>query len=243
MPPPDYIYKYQALSAHSLASLLNGTIWMAKPCTFNDPFDCALMLDKGKMKESIAFAVSQAIERFNPMGPMPNSVFDAPPGDAETFNDYREKTYKMVQKRGFCSFSAVPDHLLMWSHYADQHRGVCVEYDCREGTAMRTHLSPVKYEDEMPSLSMSDLHHSNTFEPLWLTKAKPWAYEQEWRLQWSEGNCSIPAPSDVTAVIFGARMPEAERTMVATALRHQKDIQFKEARLRDGHFLIDIVDL
>lgn len=216
---------------------------MAKPSTFNDPFDCALMLDKGKLKESLRFAVSQGIERFNPMGPMPNSIFDVLPGDTETFDDYREKTYKMIQERGFCSFSAVPDHLLMWSHYANQHRGLCVEYDCREGTAMRTHLLPVKYENEMPSLSISDLHNSNTFEPLWLTKAKPWAYEQEWRLQWSEGNISIPAPSNVTAVIFGARMPEAERAMVATALRHQKNIQFKEARLREGHFSIDIIDI
>jgi len=42
MVTPNFLYKYQSLSAHSLAALTNNTIWLAKPTSFNDPFDCAI---------------------------------------------------------------------------------------------------------------------------------------------------------------------------------------------------------
>lgn len=29
---------------------------------------------------------------------------------------------------GCCSFSTNPKNLLMWSHYADEHKGLCIEY-------------------------------------------------------------------------------------------------------------------
>ena len=36
-------------------------------------------------------------------------------------------------------------------------------------------------------------------------------------------------------------MPEADRFMLAYALRHESDIEFKEARLKEGQFAIEVV--
>jgi hypothetical protein len=35
-------------------------------------------------------------------------------------------------------------------------------------------------------------------------------------------------------------MPEAERTMVSYALRHNKNVQFKEAILSEGAFAVEL---
>ena len=56
-----------------------------------------------------------------------------------------------------CSFSAVNDSLLMWSHYGDNHRGFCIEYDL--GTLSAEHffcknLYPVFYAKEFYSLRL-----------------------------------------------------------------------------------------
>ena len=45
-----------------------------------------------------------------------------------------------------CCFSAINDSLLMWTHYADNHKGYCIEYDLEalnEDHAFRTNLYPV----------------------------------------------------------------------------------------------------
>lgn len=33
---------------------------------------------------------------------------------------------------GMCSFSEVYDHELMWAHYADQFKGMCISYSLRK---------------------------------------------------------------------------------------------------------------
>lgn len=239
---PDFLYKYESLSAHSLASLINNTIWLAKPGSFNDPFDCAITLDRKKYKQSIMHAITVAIERAEPKGLRPEHLQDIWPGDKEAFEDFRNHILEMVQNMGICAFSALPNHMLLWSHYANNHRGFCVEYDFREGTKLRGLAREVKYEDSMPSLSTADFARDKekSLDALWLTKARCWSYEQEWRVMMTEGNKTYESPT-VLSIIFGARMPESERVMVAEALRHQSDIAFKEARLAEGEFLIEII--
>ena len=71
MEAPEFLYIYQPLTAYSLASLVNNTIWLAKPSTFNDPFDCAITLDRQKYKQSVMHAVRVAMERAKPAGLKP----------------------------------------------------------------------------------------------------------------------------------------------------------------------------
>ena len=242
---PDFLYKYQTMTAYTLAALTNNTVWLAKPKTFNDPFDCAITLDSQRYKESVIHAITVAMERAKPNGLRPEHLQDIWPDDKEAFEDFREKLRNLFQEIGIFSFSAVPNHMLMWSHYTDHHRGFCVEYDCRKGTELRALAHKVRYKGTVPSLTAADFALPNNeaaFETMWLTKAKCWSYEKEWRVMMNEGGKNYQAPSSIVAVIFGARMPESDRIMVAQALRHQEEIRFKEAILKEGHFSIEIVD-
>lgn len=244
MGTPNFLYRYQPLTAYSLASLVNNTIWLAKPATFNDPFDCAISLDRQKYEQSVLHAVSVAMERAKPEGLKPEHLYDIWPGDREAFEQFRSQLSEMIQNMGICSFSATSNHLLMWSHYADHHRGFCVEYDNREGTGLRQYAREVRYEDSVPSLTSADFappDNDAAIDALWLTKAKCWLYEEEWRVMMHEGNKPYLAPSAIASVIFGARMPEQDRNMISRALRHQPNIEFKEARLKEGQFSIEVV--
>ena len=43
--PSGKLYKYRSITEHSLSNLKNGTLYCAKPSSFNDPFDCQIGLD------------------------------------------------------------------------------------------------------------------------------------------------------------------------------------------------------
>ena len=90
----------------------------------------------------------------------------------------------------FCA-SRTPSNLLMWAHYAEQHRGAVLGF--RPDVArdsMLTQILPVAYSDRRPSLlDESDLLARPTPESaasanrrLYLTKSSEWSYEQELRL-------------------------------------------------------------
>lgn len=243
---PSHLYKYQRLTAHSLASVLNDTVWLSKPTAFNDPFDCAITLSEEKFEESRNHAVagiaqkqgisSEKLVQFN------EEFFK---DDLAAYEQLRTSLRSELQTIGILSLSAIPDHILMWSHYADHHKGFCIEYDCSEGTQLKKLATQVTYAEEIPLFSSADIADGKTssfIDVAIFTKAAQWKYEQEWRLFAIEGGRSYQAPSNVTSLIFGARMSSDEKIMMHRSLRHKEGILFKQALVRDDRFGITITD-
>ena len=64
------------------------------------------------------------------------------------------KLYKILdQSFGVLCLSKCPDDILLWSHYADSHRGLCLEFDVAGYSEVFPRLHAVKYADEYPDIS------------------------------------------------------------------------------------------
>ena len=243
---PRSLYRFCSLSAYTLGSLMNRTLWLAKPDTFNDPFDCAITLDRTRFKESIFHAVAVALERSKESGMSRQSLEGVFQGDKEAFEKLRSNLLSLTREMGICCFSARSTHVLMWSHYADHHKGFCVEYDSGPGTDLRELAHQVRYSNTLPSLSLENFAPSrreDALDTMWLTKAAYWKYEKEWRVMMPKGNRNYNAPSRVRSVTFGVRMSESDRVLVQQSLRHEEGIRFKQATLVDGRFLLRVSPL
>jgi hypothetical protein len=78
---------------------------------------------------------------------------------------------------GCLSLSATPKNILMWSHYAHNHKGYVIGFDAQHEYFGRT-VRPVVYSDIRPSHNPLEEHHSGE---IFYTKSKDWSYEQEHR--------------------------------------------------------------
>ena len=87
----------------------------------------------------------------------------------------------------------------MWSHYANHHKGFCIEYDIEQiphGDMRRKMLFQVIYSDAMfyctkflaPKVK-KDLSTFNNLYPILqaIYKSPEWIYEMEWRLVFIAG--------------------------------------------------------
>ena len=90
------------------------------------------------------------------------------------------------QHVGIMCLNEVPDSILMWGHYTDNHRGFVVGFDSDHAffSKRKTRedefgfLRQVNYQRERPRVVLSD-----TSSPIWFnTKSDQWAYEKEWRM-------------------------------------------------------------
>lgn len=125
--------------------------------------------------------------------------------------------------RGVCCFSAVIDNPLLWSHYADQHRGVCIGYSLARVPKPKLHK--VVYGGNRAvatsliarALLENDHEAHNLLDrDVLLRKAPPWRYEREWRLL---GNKGVQDSSlELADVTFGLRCPEALKHALVSAL-------------------------
>jgi hypothetical protein len=85
----------------------------------------------------------------------------------------------MLTKHGVISFTEIPDNLLMWAHYADEHRGIVIEIDrehafFNDEYSFSGNLHRVLYRK-------SRLSKFTTYFAPYLYKSDEWQYEKEHR--------------------------------------------------------------
>lgn len=72
----------------------------------------------------------------------------------------------------------------MWAHYADEYKGICVEYDALEllkYTAGK--LGPIIYRDNALSIEITDdVEFLKILRRILFSKKNHWKYEKEWRV-------------------------------------------------------------
>jgi Protein of unknown function (DUF2971) len=93
----------------------------------------------------------------------------------------------------------------MWSHYADSHKGICLEFDL-EAAGPKTVVLPVVYVADALVGKFSDVESlSKTMTAALYHKCTDWAYEQEWRLIRLDGSGPKQFPPRMlSGIIFGS---------------------------------------
>jgi len=109
-------FKYRSIDKRFVDALITSSLYFAPRATLNDPFDCNI---------DITGAVKRAIEQGNSEQKSLLTRFQANEIDTN-------KLQEGVDKLGICSFSLDAENTVMWSHYSEDHKGVCVRYNFPE---------------------------------------------------------------------------------------------------------------
>lgn len=232
-PEVKHLYKYYAYNENSLSVLINKKIWVAKPESFNDPYDCdynfSPNVDEKTLKE-ISKQTNSNIE-------------DIKIATTETMKILKER----FGNAGVFSMSEKNNSILMWSHYADQHKGFCIGFDRESDSILGKDdaTKPVQYKNDYPYIEMFDQTGKMNeffFEKMFFVKASDWVHEKEWRFVCSDGDSERQMPSNISSIIFGLKMPQKHRTTIKNILSGQ-GISYKVAEKVDKQFEIRIIDL
>ncbi|WP_213305999.1 DUF2971 domain-containing protein [Paraburkholderia sacchari] len=175
--------------------------------------------------------------------------------EAKIYHDMVSKSSEAF-KDGFkvCSFSERNDSTLMWSHYADYHKGFCVEYSLQNTTSvdyLARFMYPVIYSEHPFDATESALRvGADTFNNLYLNKAgliksMDWAYEREWRLIFANGifkseqAYNVPTPK---AVYLGSHISQENQDEVI-GICEGKGIPVKKMKHSLSVFRMEAVDV
>jgi len=127
----------------------------------------------------------------------------------------------------FC-LSSNPNSLLIWSHYADHHKGILLTFETDIGDSFLSRAQPVSYVSEFPGTSSLSAivasHLGRKIDATTLcattshTKSREWAYEEEWRVvlrhdELDDLNLVSFPPEALRRVVFGCRMAMEDRAI------------------------------
>ncbi|QXC09911.1 DUF2971 domain-containing protein [Aeromonas sp. FDAARGOS 1408] len=178
-------YKYTKF--YGLDYLKDITVRLSSPSSLNDPFE------KYFTKEVRTELLNRASEIF---------IDENKTGKTKSAPYINYKIISSIWAYGIVSLSETHRNLLMWSHYADEHRGICIGFneDFMESEKERpidkyniSHYKPVKvnYDSIRPehyihTNNQNDEIRINLLNQL-TTKSDVWIYEKEHR-------CIVPMP-------------------------------------------------
>lgn len=188
------LFRYRKLNGDELKSLTQETIFMRWPSSYKDTSDCKPVVDYKEIATYIVEHKYPILDAEKYDGSMDIK-------DIEKNPEVLKRLDKIRNMWMISCFTGKKDNKRMWSEYANQCKGICLEYDFKKvldkvketGGEMR--IMPVRYIEDRDSCSDMALNHKDLlnmndegateakYKLACMTKEKLlYSFEEEWRL-------------------------------------------------------------
>ena len=206
---PKSFFKYRSLTECAIETIEQNYIWLAEISTLNDPFECSILFDNDAClreyhasdefhnffrlltgqeltKQEIQILTTSQTPFLEYKKICANKGIPFKQSQEEQLGKVQERWAEIVEETNknlrICSFSLIKNSLLLWSHYSDEHKGICIEYDFEDTDPIRTFIQPVVYSNKVHKIGIFEEYTPMQMIGSSLIKSKDWEYEQEWRL-------------------------------------------------------------
>lgn len=245
---PTHFYKYQSADDRAIQNLLECKAVFSSRLNFNDPFDCHIRLIEPTPEETVILLASNQGKYDHYFK---GKEFEE--GRQALILNANKAFNKMINNYTFYCLSSSGKNNLMWSYYADAHKGFCIEFKADTISADK-----VSYEKSLPFIKLADFlgtdeNHLDLGKNIWTAlrlKLDEWKHEDEYRFQPDNSMQSVSILDDgmgkiftyppdwIESIIFGYR---ASPDTINRITKDLPKARFKKASPLNG--TIDIVDL
>lgn len=222
---PASLYKYYSDTKLNFETIKNNSIWYSAPCNFNDIFDCNISIDDEKIFNNALnlFPDKRGVRTGSPMWKKLKEEINRGLYMLEIqFNELRNTT-------GISCFSEREDSLLMWAHYANNHRGICVEYNLLNiNKELGFTAVPIIYSNDRTCFDSIDSYGEKDIWEFFIesltSKSMEWNYEKEWRIIRDQVACESQWDVNKKGALLKMIRPDSIILGCATNLEFEKEI-------------------
>lgn len=254
---PKYVYKYISWEKeYHRKIVLENKIFFSSVKNFNDPFDSTIPLryDKGTDQQIFNLLV-QIIHRNYPKltedevkrvvrNELRNDDIRNDKRIQNTIDNQREI---IATKYGIFSTSSEYDSVLMWSHYSNLHKGLCVRFNCEklkdyiENECPKNDLVIVWYEADYkgkyPVLNPFELSDEEQIIKSLIIKSDIWIYEGEIRfILFTYPDKELTLPNGIIdQIILGCKICKDDRNTIIEFSKNN-NIELVQAFRKENDF-------
>lgn len=224
------VYSFRKINEHSIHDLLYKEITVVPPSKMNDPFDSivSFLANNGYLNKVC-----------NKKAHIKNQI--------SSINNFRIRSFVHYDgEKPFMPNDNVLSNTLMWSHYADSHKGFCIRYDLSDLFVKKflnnnekmqfSILQAVEYSDEPIDIAKA-LDNRTTFA----LKKKCWEYEQEARLVTFDSSSKqdfigllLDEKSYVAEIIFGYKCSEDSINTIRSIMSGDNKVKYSRMCIEDS---------
>jgi hypothetical protein len=247
------LYHYEKFKPGYLATTLRDQIiHCSNPNNLNDPWDCKPAFDPHALDDPEVLEREMAWRAPHTGKHLwERQMREDPNSRVEFLIEASKSMQAMLAERRIYCLTPKAANVLMWSHYARNHRGICLEFSVADNPLFRT-AAEVVYRKKYPRWVPCDINDKpGMVMELILTKSCDWFYEEEYRLvsvqtsalnnfQQLHGDFFRLPKGALKAVIMGC---EADHKNIGAFIReHAPHLPIKKAVRSPNLYTLDIVD-
>lgn len=206
---PTSLYKYYSDHPRNFEAIKSNKMWYSAPCSFNDVFDCTLTIEDKDIFDSALRLIpdKRGIRVGSQMWKQIKGTVN------QQIRSFQSEFEDLRTRMGISCLSEEDDSLLMWAHYANNHRGICVEYELLEfNKQLGFSPVPIVYSDERVSIHTLETLESDIqgfFVESLTSKSPEWSYEKEWRIIRDDGACGDRWNAEKKGALLDAIRPKS----------------------------------
>ncbi|MET1254604.1 DUF2971 domain-containing protein [Aliikangiella maris] len=239
------LYKIKPLDRRNIENIANDEIWVPQASSLNDPYDCSILphlktdIEINELQELLNELANEA-EIFN-------HVVNAEYFEAKSKQDKNWIAHQTVCQRiksiGILSFIDTPYNIVTWSHYGNEHKGICIEFSPVSDNYLERfkiylggyRLQSVSYTNNIPRIDWHEFLRSPRIllEIILRTKFRDWSYENESRIiTYNEsGNKALKLEKlglKMTKVFVGCEVEESDELALLEDVCTRKNIPLQK---------------
>lgn len=235
---PLKLYKYMRFNEFWERNIFEGQVYLSNASGLNDPFDCLVYVNH-KMYAEYMFQKSCKVFQGIDRKTLRETV------KASISNELNKQIYDMKNKIRVTCFTENHALPLMWAHYAEGHKGFCIEYDLSKiPEGYRLGVFPVVYSDKRYDATKIAIHRNKNIvmNPFYF-KSSYWEYEKEWRMVIpedivSDGEYYADFSKGITGIYFGLESYHYHKEKIEIIMERfsQKEIAIYKAVIEPSSY-------
>ena len=216
---PNSFFRYRTISEHTDSEIIEGEVFLSNPSGFDDVFDSKCYIDDNEIGDVI---IKNYLNTVDIAKSVPEYY-----GVVKVQDEYFRSVNEEINRRlRIGCFTQKNNNVPMWHYYANQHKGICIEYDFSDlksfvelGYIFLPVIYPNKDETNSyrtgifttDSFNVSAVRNS-------LVKGNDWKFEKEWRIISFSENPIIHLP--VKKLYLGYAIEDSEKNYLISLLKY-----------------------
>lgn len=206
---PPTLYKYMPEWPYALNTLTTRYFYFSHKSDFNDPFEGMFFDDGQYSKEDIRHYFRNQCHASEDSMISLEKILSVKNWETILKDLLKKEKEKVERDYGILCLSKIKDNILMWSHYANSHKGIVIGLDSKillqylTSSKSAALIKAVNYEKDYPKVQFFK-NPTEAADKWFLTKYITWEYEKECRAIHKPGLIQFPKEI-IKSVYFGVK--------------------------------------
>jgi hypothetical protein len=239
----ESLYSYRRISDFLFENFKNNQLYLNVINRMNDPYEGSInMIVNRELIDDFYVYISKWVNLPTEMVLEIDKIYDIEKKMNLLSRIFETSVERAVNEHmGIFCLTTNRNSLPMWGHYADNHKGILIEFDATHPIMLKA--SKVNYSEKINDVIIKEKSDFSKLDSIiynsLMTKHNSWRYENEYRIRGRAGDVIKYDSKLIKAIYFGMQISCEDKEKLKKANAHNHNIKYYDSVMMTGTYRVN----